>query len=203
MKKSALFIGTSSPTTFWPTSLLLAVRPFVAETYPPALGLSTFILGFRVRLVDFEFAYRLGDIVKDDRCGTDGYVSPEWCKATPHVADPRTNQELKVQQSNFGASPFNCGRELRSFDSLFQAALQNGAGDVYAAGAILLELLLNVDFCGYQRQSEEVTAHLDELMAQPLSHEERCQLLIDNLPGLDQCNRSVYVPTTPMACCCA
>jgi hypothetical protein len=52
----------------------------------------------RLKLVDFEFAYRLGDVIEDDRCGTDGYLAPEWCKATPHVADPRTNKKLKVRQ---------------------------------------------------------------------------------------------------------
>jgi len=39
--------------------------------------------------------------------------------------------------------------------------------------------------------SEELTAYLDELMTQPLSHEERCHLLTHNLPL--QC-RSMYVP---------
>jgi hypothetical protein len=69
------------------------VQPFVVD---PAVGLS--ILGIHMRLVDFEFSYWLGEIIRDNCCGTYGYVSPEWCKAVPHVADPRTNQELKVWQ---------------------------------------------------------------------------------------------------------
>ncbi len=49
-----------------------------------------------MKLVDFEFAYRLGDAIKDDRCGTDGYSAPEWCKATARLGDPRADQKLKV-----------------------------------------------------------------------------------------------------------
>jgi hypothetical protein len=50
-----------------------------------------------VKLVDFEFAYHLGDVIEDDRCGTYGYSAPEWRKAIPRVADPRTNKQLKVR----------------------------------------------------------------------------------------------------------
>jgi serine/threonine protein kinase len=156
--------------------------------------LPCWLLGMRVRLVDFEFAYRLGDVITDDRCGTDGYVSPEWRKATPRVADPRTNQELKVRF----CARFERFRPHMWFvltcmgQTVCQADLQNGAGDVYAAGAILLELLLDVDLCGHQNGSEDLTALLDELMARPLSHEERCHLLMHNLPDLGP-GRSLYV----------
>jgi hypothetical protein len=45
--------------------------------------------GMRVKLVDFEFAYKLGSVIEEDTCGTSGYIAPEWCSAS-------TTKQLKV-----------------------------------------------------------------------------------------------------------
>jgi serine/threonine protein kinase len=52
----------------------------------------------RLKLVDFEFAYRLGDVIEDHRCGTDGYLAPEYIEATASFGDPRSIKNLKVRQ---------------------------------------------------------------------------------------------------------
>jgi hypothetical protein len=67
-----------------------------------------------------------------------------------------------------------------------QAVLRNGgAADVFSAGLVLLEMLLDIQ-CLYdhQRESEALTAYLSQVMAEDLSHKERCDRLASKLKAL-------------------
>jgi hypothetical protein len=52
----------------------------------------------QLKLVDFECAYRLGDVIEDERCGTEGYLAPEYIEATASVGDSLVYEKLKVRQ---------------------------------------------------------------------------------------------------------
>jgi hypothetical protein len=70
--------------------------------------------------------------------------------------------------------------------SMIQAVLRNGgAADVFAAGLVLLEELLDIQYLyEHQRESEALTAYLSKLMAEDLSHKERCDRLASKLKAM-------------------
>jgi hypothetical protein len=70
--------------------------------------------------------------------------------------------------------------------AMVQAVLRNGgAADVFAAGLVLLEKLLDIQYLyNHQRESEALTAYLSQLMAEDLSHKERCDRLASKLKAL-------------------
>jgi hypothetical protein len=69
---------------------------------------------------------------------------------------------------------------------MIQAVLRNGgAADVFAAGLVLLEELLDIQYLyEHQRESEALTAYLAQLMAEGLSHKERCDRLASKLKAM-------------------
>ncbi|ELR13320.1 uncharacterized protein ACA1_238850 [Acanthamoeba castellanii str. Neff] len=57
--------------------------------------------------------------------------------------------------------------------------------NVFAAGLVLLEELLDIQYLyEHQRESEALTAYLAQLMAEGLSHKERCDRLASKLKAM-------------------
>lgn len=112
----------------------------------------------KVKLIDFEFVYKTGDDDAQTSCYTPGYMPPELLKA--NWAEVEVPSPFSTSNGIWPCLPTH-------FIASTQSVVKNqplGASDMFAAGIIFLELLLDCDLAGMQQETTRIVTFLEELM---------------------------------------